>query len=424
MKLFGSHSLTLGVFVMAVLMPGADLLAGGLGSGYSRFGVGEIRYGFGERSFAMGGSGLAAPGTSSINTLNPATWTSLNRMRFSVGLSYDGYTLEDGRSSTFLSSARFNGFVFGIPLSTEHGLTVSMGLVPYSVVNFDVVSNRTEGGYDYSLHEVGNGGLTSAYLGISAIAGNDWHLGIKYSYLFGSLEHITNQTFASSSLTNTRITRTNELSGSTVTLGLVYSGLGTILNISGANNLSAGVVFSTGTRLTTTSENLYEYSAGGSVIGRDTIPVAEGRSQLPLMFGGGLSYVHGDHYLVAADLLYQNWNRFTLLDVHPTELRDSYRISVGGEFLPRKEVSAGYWDRTAYRFGIFYDATNLRIGTTGINEYGVTTGVGMPVFGETRFNIGVQYSIRGTTAIERDKIIRVTLTLNSGELWFVRPPEE
>ena len=418
------HIRPLAGLAIVALVSCSGLFAGGLGSGYSRFGVGEIRYAFGERSFAMGGSGLAVPGTSSMNTLNPATWTMLDRMRFSVGLSYDGYTLEDAKSSTFLSSARFNGFAFGVPVSKEHGVVVTLGLAPYSVVNFDILSHRTEGGYDYTLHEEGNGGLTSAHFGVSGMVGTDWHLGVKYSYLFGNLYRVTNQEFASTALTNTQITRTNELSGSTLTLGIVYTGLGNVFGLPQTNSLSAGAMFVTGSHLTTSAENLYQYTSGGSAVGADTIHGGDGRSLLPLTFGAGLSYVRGDRYLIAADLLYQNWNRFTLMDVHPAELRDSYRLSVGAEILARKESNAEFWDRVAYRFGVFYDATNIRVGTTGINEYGVSTGVGVPAFGETRFNVGVQYSIRGTTTFERDKIIRVTLTLNSGELWFVRPPQE
>lgn len=411
------------VLIFIVLTSWA-LAQNGAGSGYSRFGVGDIRYLPGERSGAMGGSAIALLGTSSLSTVSSAAWTQLNRMRFSVSAGYEGYALKDATSSTFLSTARFGGVTFGVPVSTDNGIVIGAGLVPYSTVNFDLISSYSEAGYTYTLKQIGEGGLTAAQLGVSAKRGNDWHFGFMFHYLFGTLKHNTEQTFTSASLTNTHVTRSTRLSGTGVSLGVIFSGVGEILNLSETDQLSIGTVFTTGSRLSTKQEVLYEYLSGSTVIGHDTTNVKEGTSLVPLKFGVGLSYTTKERYVLAADLLYQNWNQATLLDSHPAELRDSYRLSIGGEILPHKKISASYWERTAYRLGFFYNASNLRIGNTGINEFGITGGFGLPMFGDTRFNIGVEYSIRGTLNLEKDNVLRVMFTLNTSELWFYRPPEE
>lgn len=411
-------------YFILILLSSLKLSAGGGGSGYSRFGVGDIRYFPNERSAAMGGASIALLGTQSISTLNPAAWTQLHRMRFSIGAAYEGYTMNDGSGSSFLSDARFNGVSVAIPISTEDGVILSTGLTPYSTVNFNSGRTGNEPNYTYDLKQIGEGGLSNAHLGFSAAFDGTWHFGVKFNYLFGTLKHITEQNFTSPELTDAEVRRNTRMNGASATFGAIFSGVGELFNLPESHMLTIGTVFTTETRLTTLQENFYKYSVVNLIIGRDTIHVTEGTSSLPLAAGIGVSYTLKERFVLSGDLYYQNWKKFTLLGTHPPEYRDSYRISLGGEFLPRKEVAAAFLEKTAYRFGVFYYASKLRIAGTGINEIGITGGLGLPMFGETRFNIGVEYSIRGTMKYEKDNILRVVFTLNSGELWFVRPPEE
>lgn len=414
---------TFTLYTVIMVINRSILCAGSGGSGYSRFGVGDVRYIPSDRSTGMGGTAIALLGTNAISTLNPATWTQLNRMRFALGATYEGYSSTDGSGSSFLSGANFNGVVFALPISMEQGVVVSAGITPYSTVNYNVVTKVTEAGFTYSLQQIGEGGLSNTYLGVSARFGRDWHVGAKLNYMFGTLQHKTNQIFSVSQFTNAEVSRATRMNGVSVTFGMMYSGAGELLSFPESNSLAIGAIFTTAARMTTIRENNYEYSAGGLVT-RDTINVGEGMSTLPLALGVGISYMPKDRFIVAADLFYQNWNQFILLGIHPDELRDSYRLSLGGEFLPRKEVSAGYLEKVAYRVGLFYYASNLRIDGRGINELGITGGLGLPMFGETRFSISVEYSTRGTKDLQKDNILRVSFTLSSGELWFARPPEE
>ena len=414
------------LFFVLTLIEHAHLIAGSGGSAYSRYGVGEVRYFPSDRSVGKGGATIALLGTNTVSTINPAAWTQLARTRFSLGVTYEGFSSKDGSGSSFLSGANFNGIVFAVPVSRVNGIVISAGLTPYSMVNYTVVDDVTNANPPYTLTHTGKGGLSNAHLGISFARGKDWHFGAKLNYLFGTLKHKTSQTFSSADYTTAELSRETKMNGIGATIGLIYSGAGTLLNLEESQNLSFGVVFSTGAQLTTTRENLYQYSAGATVIGRDTIAAGEGRSFVPFAFGFGISFTSKEQFVLAGDLYYQNWNKGTILDVHPTELRDSYRIGVGGEFLPHKELSAEFLQKVAYRFGVFYHASNLLVAGKGIDEIGVTGGVGLPMFIDTRFSVGIEYSIRGTTAnnLQRDNIIRVTFTLNGGELWFVRPEEE
>jgi hypothetical protein len=412
-------------YIVLVLIVSTRVLCGS-GSAYSLFGVGEMRYFPSERSAGMGGSHIALLGTGAINAFNPAAWTSIKRVRFSISTTYDGYTISDASNSTFLSKATFNGVSAAIPISMDRGIVTSFGLTPYSVVNYDVVTSETgPSSTTYTLKQVGEGGLTTAYVGLSSAFAQQWHIGAKFNYLFGTLHHNTSQEFQSSNgFTNAHLDRAIRLNGITFTVGAIYSGVGNLFNVSESHAITIGAMFTTGSKLTTTQENFYEYTFSGSTIGRDTVTVSDGASTLPFAFGVGMSYASKEQFIVAADLYYQNWDRFDILGVHPAELRNSYRASLGAEILPRRDAAATYWERASYQFGFFYDATNLRIKGKDINEFGLTGGIGLPMFGETRLTLSAAYSLRGTLDIEKDNIIRVTLTLNTGELWFVRPAEE
>lgn len=394
------------------------------GSGYSRFGVGEIRHFPHERSAGMGGAHIGVLGTYTIDAINPAAWTPINRMRFAIGTSYDGYAIEDGSSATFLSAATFNGFTFAVPLSTENGFVLGLGLTPYSAVNYNVNTTVDVPPFPYTLKQEGQGGLSNASLGLSYLLGHHWHVGVKMNYLFGTLHHKTAQLFQSSQLTNVSLDRATQLKGATFTFGTIFSGLKNLFSLSESDAMTVGAIFTTGAGLTTSQENFYEYTSGGGITGRDTVLVAEGSSSLPFMFGLGLSYTSNERFTLATDFSYQKWSTFDFVGNPSPGLRNSYRLSAGGEFLPRRDVTATYWERTSYQFGAFYTATEVNVNGKGIDEYGVTGGMGLPLFGETRLSIAIQYSIRGTIDVEKDNILRVAFTLNAGELWFFRPPEE
>ena len=60
------------------------------GSVYTRYGLGDIRYYQSGRSVGLGGIGAAIFSNYSINRLNPAGWTTLNRTRYEISGMFEG----------------------------------------------------------------------------------------------------------------------------------------------------------------------------------------------------------------------------------------------------------------------------------------------------------------------------------------------
>ena len=130
-------------------------------------------------------------------------------------------------------------------------------------------------------------------------------------------------------------------------------------------------------------------------------------------------------YLIGTDVSFQDWSRYEEIGRHPTELRNSFRWSIGAERLPARQPTS-FGSRVAYRLGFNYNATYYRVKNESLNELFVAGGIGFPLGPEARLNVAVEYGFRGTTAnqLQEDNIVRFMVTLNIGELWFVRPPEE
>ncbi|MBI1806712.1 MAG: hypothetical protein HYR76_06630 [Ignavibacteria bacterium] len=418
-----SHMVFIALTVTMIFTLSAS--AGNGGSAYSRYGLGDIRFFNNDHSMGMGGASIAVLSTSAIDRMNPAGWSQINRTRFSVSVLYEGFSTSDNSRSAFLSGMAFNGFMVAVPIATDHGIVFGAGITPFSRINYNVITQKSQAGFLYDEEYIGDGGLSVGHVGLSATLAGDIHLGTKMNYYFGTLNYITRQTFPGGQYTNAEVIRSTKLSGVGVTVGAIYSGLRKVFNMPTGHSLNLGLVVSTASNLSADEERFFSYTTSTTLTTRDTSMSPDGTIHLPFSWGGGLSYLT-DRYQLAADLYYQNWYQYSANGVNAAELRDSYRFGVGGEILPKRDQSAPFTQRIAYRLGFFYNSTYYRLRGEPINEIGLTTGFGLPIISETRLTIGAEYSFRGTTnqQLQKDKILRISFTLSGGELWFVRPAEE
>ncbi len=61
-----------------------------------------------------------------------------------------------------------------------------------------------------------------------------------------------------------------------------------------------------------------------------------------------------------------------------------------------------------------------------INSYGIRAGVNIPISTYNSIDLGLNYSVKGTTenGLIKDEFFNLTAAVNFGELWFLRPREE
>jgi hypothetical protein len=396
------------------------MLAGSGGSHYSIFGIGDLRYIPGGRNVSMGYAGLGMPGANFINNASPASWARINRTRIEAVMLYEGLRSSDGTKSRYLASGNFGGGQLALPISTDHGFVFVGGFTPYSTSDYNVAMRGSEGGIDYSSVHVGTGSLTRGYLGFSFQPFVDLALGASFNYVFGSSDR--SRTFSPANPVTdagAKIIETTSSRGILISAGALFTGFDRLAK--DLRPLSVGLVFTTPGKFTTESETRYDF-----LNERDTITGSDGSISVPAAFGVGLAYQAGERFILAADYYGQPWSKARFNDVPAAELRDAHRVGIGAERMPSREPGASILDRLSYRLGASYHMTYYHVRQTGIDEWSLTGGLGVPITGDVRLNVGLEYGKRGTTrnALIQDTIFRMIFSLSIGEQWFVRYEEE
>ena len=402
--------------ILGIALAGSPSSALAGGPTFSRFGVGDLlRYGHG-RIDAMGGAGIALLGDGFINGLNPAGLSKISLTRISGGFEYSSFFSNDGVNSGRYSRGSFKGVSFAIPIAKSLGITMLMETAPFSNVGYAIEQKDSTLTQDF----YGAGGLSLLSLGGSVSPLKSLSLGLKFNYIFGRIQQVGKFTFSDPSFTDSQIDRSKYYSGFTFTLGCIYEGIGDLLNSSGLKPLSLGFVVTTPAALSVTEQSVLTTSAS-----IDTTANGSGNVDLPLAVGVGASFAFSSRYHVTGDLSLQNWGSAKFFGSHPADIRNSARVSLGFEAMPAREANT-FWSLLVYRAGIYYNSTYYKINDQPIDEWFVTGGVGFPIGPDARMNVGLHAGIRGTTSagLQRDTILRLTLSLSASEVWFLRIEED
>ncbi|MCZ6777169.1 MAG: hypothetical protein O7D34_12055 [Ignavibacteria bacterium] len=403
---------------LAIFVTSAALSEDG-GSNYSTFGIGDLRYAANVRSAGMGYTGIGLPAADYVNSISPATWARIQGTRLEASFLYEGFNSTDGNKSIYLANGDFNGVLLAIPISPAHGIVFVGGFTPYSNVRYNIFTTGTEEGIDYTVNHLGSGGLGKGQVGLSYSPLTDLSFGASFNYLFGSLDNSRTFTPTSTSFAGGKTVETTNINGITVSLGGLFTSLGNISE--SLRPFSIGFVINSRGNLNTKRQLAYEFQSE-----RDSSEVFKGRLVVPIAYGFGVAYQPSKRFLFAADYYAQPWKTAEFNGVNPIEIRNSYRFGLGAERLPVREFNASWLNKFAYRLGFYFISTYYKINGEPINEWGVTGGFGMPLTRSTRLNVGIEYGQRGTTShnLIKDNIFRISLSLNVGELWFVRFQEE
>jgi hypothetical protein len=397
-------------------------LAGG--SSFSRYGFGDILRTGDSRTYALSGTGIALLGDGFINELNPAGLARISFTRFSAGFEYNNFLSKDETGSSFYSTGGFQGLAFAFPISIENGIVMSTEFSPYSKVSYGITSSFIDTLLQTTQHRTfyGSGGLSYLALGLSATPMTYWYVGARLNYMFGRTRQYQAIVFDSTAYAATTFDRAAYYSGFTLTLGTIYEGLGTLLDIPALRSLSLGFTLTTASSLEAEIQRTYPES---SYFYSDSTSSETGTAGLPLSLGFGFSYLYQNQYRLLGDIVIDNWGSTTYLNSPPINIRNSVRTSFGFEAVPAKDADS-FLKRIVYRAGIAYNSTYYDINGVGINEYILSGGLGLPMGPESQLNIGLQIGVRGSmdNHLQKDTIIRLSVALSASELWFLKFEEE
>ena len=139
-----------------------------ISSSYSRLGIGDMVYTYSARRAGMGELGVSLIDSEYVSFLNPASLTDLASTRTELGVMYNGLFLSNDNASSYSASTDFTGITLAFPISRKHGISLSLGLLPYSNVSYKEENQYDNSGSSlYNIGYEGTGGLSKMVLGSS-----------------------------------------------------------------------------------------------------------------------------------------------------------------------------------------------------------------------------------------------------------------
>ncbi|MDR1981368.1 MAG: hypothetical protein LBQ39_07105 [Tannerellaceae bacterium] len=397
-----------------VFLPLALFAQNNTNSPYTRYGYGELA----DRSFgagrAMGGVGFGMRSSKQINPLNPASYTGMDSLTFLLDFGVAGQLswFDDGSNKQSNINGNFEYAAIQFPIHRR--IALSVGLLPISYVGYHFGSSKTVEGISYVEEFSGSGGLNDVYLGLSVdIWKKRLSVGANVGYLFGTIAHNQSVVFSSTGATSSTTSKSMKVNDIKLDLGIQYTH-----PLSARESFVIGVAYSPKNKLNTTS---YEINVSGNTLEKaDTT-----RNQLfdmPQSIGAGVSYVKQNKLTLAADFLYEDWNKARFFD-RRDEFKQRIRVAAGGEFIPAYQNKA-FFNRIKYRAGVHYSNSYLRVKGSSYDEYGASIGFGLPLIdNRSLLNLSLEYvkiQPGDKTLLISEQYFRFTVNYTFNELWFLK----
>jgi len=415
------------IFLVALLLTSAWTAVSQIriASPYSRFGIGDISDKNNCWNLSMGQVSFAIRSPYHINYSNPASYSAFDSSSFVFegGFNSEFVTLTSSFQTVDRNYASLGYLLFGMPVT--RWWRISLGLVPYSDVGFNVVNYEeyTSVGTVIRLY-TGAGGINRFYWGNSFRIVKNLSIGFNANYLFGRMSREATVLFPDSiHSSNFKVINDITMNDVNIDIGIQYR-----FRLKKDFYMTVAGVFANSNLMHAQTDLLaYTFLMGASGIEypRDTIAKAEGYPGdivIPLMFGGGVCFEQADKFMVGVDYKWQNWKQFKAFG-EGDSLLNSWEISAGAEIVPNINNYTNYFSRVRYRVGFFYNQTYLQLRGKQLAEYAFTLGFGFPLRGiKTALNVGAQVGVRGTTELNliRESYFKFTLGFSIYERWFIK----
>ena len=395
-------------------------------SPYSRYGLGDLEsYSFG-RSAAMGGATLASRYNLQINTANPASYTATDSLNFLFEFGLQGNFSKYKTDISSMESNDVNFNYFAMCFRINDWMATSLGLLPYSNVGYDVEANDDlENTGAYNTRYFGEGTISDAYMGLAIEPIKNISLGINVNYRFGNLIRNSELGFADPTMyllqrySRLRIRDFGIELGAQVTLPLKDD----------KQIVFAAVLENKPKYTSITSDLVLKNVYFAKILDQDTLFSAEEEKSkivFPTSIGLGVSFSKKNVYEINVDYYHQNWSKASapigegdLFD----GMEDLNKFAVGAEWIPDRTSIRSALKRVAYRTGFNYEQTYHSFDGHQINSFGISFGLGLPVYrSNSTINISAEFGRRGTTkySLVREDYAKVNFSANLHDLWFIQ----
>ena len=384
------------------------------GSPYSMYGLGIINQANVGKYNALGHGGIAMPGNSGINNLNPASYASIfdKSFFFDVGFraEYNHYSNKINDEDKW--SFNFSNLAFAFSLSKKSGIGVT--LTPYTNVGYTllgVTSNIEGSDQEFESTINGSGGLNDVKINYGYLLSDKIRIGGNASYLFGSIKE--NEFFYIGS-SYFDMNETSFYHGVRLGLGFQYDIL---------KNFSVGGTVQLPVSLDGSMDRTVTKTLDGTSV---TVEDEEGENisdfKLPTELGVGIYFTPFKGFSVNADYKRNFWSSTSQTD-NIGQYEDQDIFSMGVEYM-KNARSLEYIDRVQFRGGFTSDNGYLSINHKKVGGYAITAGLGLPLNTNTNsmLNISYSYGQKGqlSNILIKENYHFITLNISLEDLWFIK----
>lgn len=403
----------------------------GTNSPYSQYGLGVLSDQ--SQGFNRGMNGLAyglRNGTQ-VNFLNPASYSSIDSltMIFDAGLSLQLTNFNENGTKVNARNANFEYVVASFRLFPHLGL--SAGVVPFTNIGYNYSTTTNIGSSSTTTVQQceGSGGLHQAYLGAGWNPFAGLSIGVNGSFLWGNYDRQITVSSSDSYVNTITKKYSASIRSYKVDFGVQWEqSLGKQDFVVLGGTVGLGHKLGADPSVSITNTNTV------TGVSQSTSNSINNGLELPMTFGGGISYRHANKWLLGADFSLQKWGdvAFPEIDSNTQQyvlkngvLRDRQKFTVGGEWIPNEYDSHNFLKRVHYRVGASYATPYFNVGgLEGPKELSVSAGFGIPIFNQwtsprvSLLNISAQWVHSSAKDLITENTFRINVGMTFNERWF------
>ena len=418
-------------FLGAILgmIPAITLAQSSTNSPYTRYGYGNLADQAFTSQRGMGGIGYGLRNPQMINSMNPASFSSVDSMTFMFDMGVSGQMswLKDSFGQEQKNNGNLEYLALQFPVAKRFG--IGAGFEPVSSVGYsymDTVRLPVDNGLSQNTY-TGYGGQSRIYAIFSYDLLSRLSVGVKLSYLFGDIVHGVQNSLVTVSSTNGYSTTRSDTIRS---YGFLYDfGLQYHQSVGKFKSVTIGAVYSPKIRFgaKVMSGNMQIDPSTSLVTSNETWVSRDSVFELPESYGLGFTYNQLGKLTVGADVLYQRWADAKFYD-QTNAFNNRFKVNAGGEYIPNRTGSS-LLSKMYYRAGLYYTDSYLKVKDSKYNEYGATLGVGIPIQDrrspERRsfVNLALEYSLvqpELKNVLTEERYFKISLSYTFNELWFFK----
>jgi hypothetical protein len=384
-------------------------------SPYTRFGYGDISDNNTGEQRAMGGTAIGSRSKNAINTVNPASYSSVDSLTFMLdfGVSMLGSRFTDISGKSSKLNANIDYITMQIPLWKNVGL--SAGVLPFSSSGYSFYTTKD---LPYNLYPDtvtmtqsfwGKGGISQVYGGLSMKFLNHISVGVNAYYLFGSIVNSRALSFSQTDFYTSSQRDSINISSFRWRYGIQFFN-----TFNKKHDVTVGFIYEMKTPL---NANFREVTSSVDTLVTN-VSNNKQKFELPQTFGFGVNYCYNNQLTLAFDYSLQKWGDTKFLG-ETDALTNRSKYMLGAEYIPNQR-GRSYFNHVKYRAGLNVSDPYYKINNETLpKNFGVSFGLGLPVKGlNSVVNTTFEYGKIGSSGSLREDYFKLTVNAVFNEKWF------